>query len=81
MRPEPGGMRTTRAAHLDSGSASNAAAPIRELDPAPWSVNGNSVLPEREMSRLRENALMYKAVSTGLSRRLAMLKYAANDGS
>ena len=53
---------------------------ITELEPTPWSVDGNSVLPEREQARLQENALMYRAVAQGLSRRLAMLKYAANDG-
>jgi flagellar basal-body rod protein FlgB len=53
---------------------------IAELEPTPWSVDGNSVLPEREQARLQQNSLMYRAVAQGLSRRLAMLKYAANDG-
>jgi flagellar basal-body rod protein FlgB len=53
---------------------------ITELEPTPWSVDGNSVLPEREQARLQENSLMYRAVAQGLSRRLALLKYAANDG-
>jgi flagellar basal-body rod protein FlgB len=56
-------------------------APVRTLEAPPWSVDGNSVQPEREMARLQENALMYKSVAGGLSRRLAMLKYAASDGS
>ena len=54
--------------------------PIRTLDAPPWSVDGNSVVPEREMARLQENSLMYRATAGGLSRRLAMLKYAAGDG-
>ena len=54
---------------------------VTELEPSPWSVDGNSVLPEREQARLQENSLMYRAVAQGLSRRLAMLKYAANDGT
>lgn len=53
---------------------------IQELDPDPWSTDGNSVLPEREQARLQHNSLMYRATAQGLSRRLAMIKYAANDG-
>jgi len=53
---------------------------IVEVDPTPWTADDNSVLPEREMARLQENRLMYRAVAQGLSRRLALLKYAANDG-
>ncbi len=53
---------------------------IVELEPTPWAVDGNSVLPEREQARLAHNALMYRAVAQGLSKRMAMIKYAANDG-
>lgn len=53
---------------------------IEEIEPAPWAADGNSVMPERETARLQANALMYSAVSRGLSRRLAMLRYAADDG-
>lgn len=53
---------------------------VVEADPVPWAVDDNSVLMERETARLHENALLYRAVSAGLSRRLAVLKYAANDG-
>lgn len=53
---------------------------IVESDPTPWTTDDNSVLPEREMARLQENSLMYRAVAQGLSRRLALLKYAASDG-
>lgn len=53
---------------------------ILEMDPTPWTTDDNSVLLEREVARLQENSLMYRAVSEGLSRRLALLKYAASDG-
>jgi len=71
-------VRRTRAQHLGGAGLSNVS--VVEIEAPPWSVDGNSVVPERETARLRENSLMYSAVSTGLSRRLAMLKYAANDG-
>lgn len=51
-----------------------------EREPLPWSLDGNSVEPEREAVRLTENSLLYNAVSNGLSRRLALLRFAASDG-
>lgn len=53
---------------------------ITELAPQDGALDGNSVNAEREMVRLGENEMMYSAVSRGLSKRLAMLKFAANDG-
>ncbi len=54
--------------------------PIQELEPMDGTTDGNSVLVERESVRLQENSLLYRAVSTGLNKRFAMLRYAANDG-
>lgn len=54
---------------------------VVEIEPAPWEVDGNSVDPDKEVVRLTENSVMYDAVSTGLSQRIAMLRYAANNGS
>ena len=53
---------------------------VEEIEPPPWAADGNSVDPEREVVRLTENQLMYEAVSAGLSKRMAMLRYAASDG-
>ncbi len=53
---------------------------IVEVEATPWTTDDNSVLLERELARLQENSMMYRAVAEGLSRRLAMLKYAAGDG-
>lgn len=53
---------------------------VIEIAPAPWALDGNSVLPEREMSRLSGNAMLYGAVSSGLGKHLAILRYAASDG-
>jgi flagellar basal-body rod protein FlgB len=71
-------LQRTEAMHLAPGGALDPH--VVELEPTPWSADGNSVLPERETARLQENALMYRAVSTGLSKKLALLKYAASDG-
>jgi flagellar basal-body rod protein FlgB len=71
-------MQQTHSAHMAPGGAADPE--IVELEPTPWDDDGNSVLAERETARLQENALMFRAVSRGLSKRLAMLKFAASDG-
>ena len=53
---------------------------IETMEAPPWVLDGNSVELERESVRLKENAMMYRAASKGLSKRLAMMRYAANNG-
>ncbi|MDP2307114.1 MAG: hypothetical protein Q8P18_13905 [Pseudomonadota bacterium] len=53
---------------------------VRSLEAPPGTLDGNSVSPEREAVRMTSNSLMFDTVSTGISRRLAMLKFAATDG-
>jgi flagellar basal-body rod protein FlgB len=73
-------MRTTHARH-NAGLSANIDDPrVSEIEAAPWVADGNSVDLEREAVRLKENATMYMAVSRGLGKRLAMLKYAASNG-
>lgn len=83
-----------RATHLDfreslgdvvRGNSSKSGAEIAsdsvvELAPPPWAVDDNSVLPEREMARLQENSMLYGGIARGLSRKLAILKFAAGNG-
>jgi len=54
---------------------------VEEIEAQPWVTDGNSVVAEREAVRLKENSMMYTGVSRGLTRRLAMLKFAASDGT
>ncbi|MET0386027.1 MAG: flagellar basal body rod protein FlgB [Polyangiales bacterium] len=52
--------------------------------PDDWNVHGlddNNVSLEREMSKLEANDLRYQGASRLVTRHLAMLRYAANDGS
>jgi len=77
-QPEELPMLRSDPLHLSQASATDPE--IIELEPTPWAEDGNSVQLERETARLNANALMYRGVSRGLSRRLAMLKYAASDG-
>jgi len=73
-------MTASHERHL-SGLHGDAGAPhVEEMEAPPWSADGNSVQLERETARLTENSMLYGAVSSGLSRRLAMLRFAANNG-
>ena len=65
---------------VEGTAGTEPSAQVTELKALPWSVNGNSVVAEREMARLQENSMMYGALTRGLSRRLAVLKFAASDG-
>ena len=60
---------------LDDGTL-----PIEELDPEAWVTDGNSVVIEKENAAMAETFTMYSALTTGLSKRLAILRYAASDG-
>jgi flagellar basal-body rod protein FlgB len=53
---------------------------ILTLDPPDWAQNDNSVVLERENTRMAENSVLYRGVVKGLSAQLAMLKFAASDG-
>ena len=44
-------------------------------------LDGNNVSIEREMSKLEANDLRYQAASRLVNKELAMLRYAANDGT
>lgn len=57
-----------------------ARAALYEVEPPPTRLDGNSVDAEAEALSLAENALLYNAVSGGLSRRLGLLRFAASDG-
>ena len=73
-------LRRTDDRHLAGIGCDPDQAQIEELEAPAWSADGNSVVAEREAARLAENALLYSGVSQGISRRLAMLRYAAGNG-
>jgi flagellar basal-body rod protein FlgB len=78
---EGGGLtlQTADGVHLSGiGGADNPE--VIELEAPPWAEDGNSVFAERETSRLVANQLVYNGVTKGLSKHMAMLRYAASDG-
>jgi flagellar basal-body rod protein FlgB len=74
----PDALRRTQPGHAQPVGGD--AAPTFEIAPQPWSLDGNSVNPEEEMVVLSENHLMFNTTVEVLSRRLALLEYAASDG-
>jgi flagellar basal-body rod protein FlgB len=80
-RGDPTELNRTDPRHFMAAGTDPARPEVQEIEPAPWQTDGNSVDPDKEVVRLTENSVMYDAVSTGLSRRIAMLRYAANNGS
>ncbi len=68
-------MSRTRTAHLESmqGTADDPA--IEEIEAPPWALDGNSVSLEREMVRLKSNALQYSTITRGITKRLSMLRF------
>ena len=68
-------MRRTRPQHLTGMNGSITDPNIEEIEAPPWALDGNSVNLEREMVRLKSNALQYSAVTRGIGKRLSMLRY------
>lgn len=64
----------------ERGESTSMTEDIREIEPVAWALDGNSVSPEAEAVKLTENSLFYNALSTGMSRHLALLRFAASDG-
>lgn len=60
---------------LDAGPA-----PTETIEAPAWSEDGNSVNPDEEMFVLMENNLLFNATVEAMSRKLALLEYAASDG-
>ncbi|MES2640682.1 MAG: hypothetical protein V4850_14400 [Myxococcota bacterium] len=64
----------------EAGPTIGNGAEVRFLEAPPGTLDGNSVSPEHEAVRMTSNSLMFDTVTTGLNRRLAMLRFAASDG-
>jgi flagellar basal-body rod protein FlgB len=73
-------MKQTNNRHLAGFDGTSEDPNVEEIAPPPWVLDDNSVQLEREMVRLKSNALQYNAVTKGMQRRLAILKYVASNG-
>jgi flagellar basal-body rod protein FlgB len=61
--------------------ATMAAAEVVTSDDREPGVDGNTVSLEAEMAKLSENRVRFAATASVTSRRLALLRYAAGDGT
>ena len=73
-------MRRTHDKHVSGLHGTTQDPAVTTLDAAPWVLDGNSVSLEREMVRLKENSLMFRSVTKGISKRLSLLRFAASNG-
>jgi flagellar basal-body rod protein FlgB len=72
----------TQEAHLSTtGDTVRHETSVVEDQSSVGGLDGNSVSLEREMSKLAANDLRYQSAAKMLTHKLAMLRYAANDGS
>ncbi len=73
-------MRRANARHLSGITDDGGAVPVVEQDAPAWSQDGNSVNADHEMAALAQNNILYNATIDAMSRKLALLEYAASDG-
>jgi flagellar basal-body rod protein FlgB len=77
-------MTTTEGvAHMTAGGGEPGAAYAKEFDDggAQGGPDGNAVSMERELAKIDANRTRYATAAELVSRRMAMIKYAAGDGS
>jgi flagellar basal-body rod protein FlgB len=67
-------LRQTRAGHIPGISGTLDDPKVEEIEAPLWALDGNSVQLERELVRLKSNALQYNAITRGISKRLAILR-------
>jgi flagellar basal-body rod protein FlgB len=75
-----GAMTRTDPKHLQAVSADGTST-LAFADPSAAGADGNAVNLEREMAKVAANRVRYATSSELVSRRLALLRYAATDGS
>jgi flagellar basal-body rod protein FlgB len=73
-------LARTSTGHLAASRGSDTTS--TRIDPAPSAgADGNAVSLEREMAKIAANRVRYATASELVSRRLALLRYAAGDGN
>ena|SRR5215831_8528041 len=79
---EPSALETTNPAHIAESQGGDALqGRVFEDAPATEGPDGNAVSLERELAKIDANRVRYLASTELVSRRLALLRYAAGDGS
>ena len=77
----PGTMAVTHAGHIAATDEASTPAGTEVVhDDGPMRADGNSISLERELAKVEANRLRYQATSELVSKKLALLRYAAGDG-
>lgn len=79
VTPSAGAMLVSEAGHIQGGTASDSTV-VFDDGGALAGPNGNAVNLDREMAKLDANRVRYNTNAELVTRRLAMLRYAAGDG-
>jgi flagellar basal-body rod protein FlgB len=77
----PGTLATTNASHISSAAATPEGRLVFDDGGALAGPDGNAVALERELAKIDANRVRYATSAELTSRRLAMLRYAAGDGT
>jgi len=73
-------MAGVLAADGDDGREAAVRGATHEVEDALAGIDGNSVDLDRTMTAMAENGLQYGAATRAVGKKLAILKYVANDG-
>jgi flagellar basal-body rod protein FlgB len=75
------GMAKTDGAHLGTDGGGGSSGQVFQSDGDSAGADGNAVNLERELAKIDANRVRYQTSAELVSRRLALLKYAATDGN
>jgi flagellar basal-body rod protein FlgB len=75
----PAPMAATHAGHMQAGGLDGTTLVFADSDPA--GADGNSVSLERELAKIDANRVRYQTAAELTTRRLALIRYGAGDGS
>jgi flagellar basal-body rod protein FlgB len=64
-----------------AGGGASGPSPIVQKDGASAGLDGNGVDVDRTLAAVAENAIQYGAAARAVQKKLAILRYAANDGT
>ena len=75
------GLETTHRDHIGTAAGLSRPGSVTVQDDTDPRPDGNTVGLEQQMARLNENRVRYSASASLVSRRIALLRYAATDGN
>ena len=81
LEPAQVGLRKTSAQHIQAQSTELIEGAIYERPDTEPGLDGNAVDLDAQMARMSQNALLYRASTKLMSKKLALLRYAVTEGA